>query len=160
MESNDNIYKKQLDRARSLCSRQEKCIWDMQNKFADWDVPDRHRPSILKTLIDEKYIDENRFARSFVREKFHSNKWGKLKIRQALKMKRIPESVISQAMDEISQGEYRDVLYALLTRKKNRIKAKNRFDLMGKLQKYAYGKGFESDLIQSVLNDVVKNPNR
>lgn len=160
MESEDNKYKKQLERARSLCARQEKCIRDIQNKLGEWGVQEKFHKAILDKLIDERYIDEDRYARSFVREKFFSNQWGKIKIRQILKGKMIPEEIITIALKEIPGDDYIESLKKLLLRKKKSIKARNQFDLRGRLQRFAYGRGFEPDIIETILNDVVKNPDR
>ena len=160
MKSDQERYKQWLDRAKNLCSRQEKCTWDVQKKMSEWSVPDHFNDRIIEELKNEKYIDETRFARSFVRDRFHSNHWGRIKIAQALRIKKIPDDKITRALEELPDKEYRKLLLELMKRKKRNIKARNRFELMGKLQKYAYGKGFEPELIQEIMNDVVKNPDQ
>ncbi len=128
----------------------------MKDKLAAWGADPDQCEKILKLLVDEKFVDEKRYSTSFVKQKFMFNKWGRKKISLALYQKHIPPEVISTALDSIPPEEYKSELKALLIRKKETIKAKNQYDLMAKLQKYALGKGFESDVIHSVINDVVK----
>lgn len=160
MDSKEKKYKKYLDRARYLCAHQEKCIRDIQVKLNEWGVDEKYHFPIVNRLIKENYIDENRYARSFIREKFFSNKWGKVRIRQMLKAKKIPEEIITEGMKEILPEDYFEALKKLLVRKMKSIKAKNQYELKGKLKRFAYGKGFEPDIIEIILNDVVKNPDR
>jgi regulatory protein len=88
-----------------------------------------------------------------VKDKFRNNKWGRIKIGSALKMKRIPEEMIRNAMESINDEEYNNLLKSILAKQKKTIKAKNQFDLKGKLLRHCLAKGFESHLVYDLLNE-------
>lgn len=113
---------------------------------------------IINSLIEDKFVDDNRFAKSFVREKFRFNNWGRIKITYALKQKRIPESTIILALEEIEEEEYLHVLETELIKKKKSIKVKNQFDLKGKLLRFGQSKGFEIEYILRVIKSLTQNP--
>jgi len=103
-------------------------------------------------LIKENFINEKRYAEAFVKDKFRYNKWGKVKIRAGLKMKKIPGEIINNALDSIDDGTYRKTIEELITVHRRSVKAKNQYDLKGKLLRYGLSKGFESDLLYDVLS--------
>ena len=144
-------YQNALSRAAALCSRSEKCISDIRKKLYDWKLnPDDH-DRLIEYLVCEKYIDEERFTRFYVRDKFRFNQWGKLKIRYRLFGKGIPENIIQTALfEEIDQEEYQKLAYDLAKSKLKYIKAEDAFERKGKLMRFLSGKGFEPDLINKI----------
>jgi regulatory protein len=152
----EKSYQKFLSRAQYLCSRQEKCIFDIGKKLREWEVPEQYHEKILNELQEGKYIDENRYAESFVKSKFRGNKWGRLKIRFALKSKKINEEIISQAiLAEIPEENYLEVLLDLLKRKNRETKDSSGRKKLGKLINYATGKGFEYDLAKATAEQIL-----
>jgi len=117
----------------------------------------RHVDRILITLENEKFIDEARYSGTYTRDKLRLNKWGKVKIRYMLLQKKIPEYIISNALDEIDDGYYSDILNEELLKKRKSIRGSNAFELRGKLFRFAQQKGFETGLIYSLLDDILKN---
>lgn len=157
-ERENKVYQKFLSRAQHLCSRQEKCAFDIEKKLKEWEVPEQIHEKILKDLESEKFIDETRFAESFVKSKFQSNKWGKLKIRFALKAKHLSEKTINRAIQsEIKDNDYQEVLEDLLKRKMRETKSSSGLKKLGKLINYATGKGFEYDLVKSFAEQILKD---
>ncbi len=151
-------YQKFLSRAQYLCSRQEKCAFDIEKKLNQWEVPEQFHGKILKELKDGQFINEERFAESFVKSKFRGNKWGKLKIRFSLKAKNLSEGTINRAIkSEISDKDYFQVLQDLLKRKSRETKGSSGLKKLGKLISYATGKGFEYDLVKSTAEQIIKN---
>ncbi|KAA6314431.1 Regulatory protein RecX [termite gut metagenome] len=132
-----------LNRMMSYCSGAEHCSSEIRGKLLNWEFEADVIEGILNHLEKEKFIDNERYARSFVNDKFHFAKWGKVKIKQALYVKQIPPEVISQGLREIDEEEYLGVLQGLLERKKETIHAKDEYEQKGKLVRYALGKGFE-----------------
>ena len=145
-----------LNKARNICSKQEKCVVDINKKLLEWGLNSSDTKIIIEKLKEEQFINETRFARSFTREKFFQNKWGKIKIKYHLKQKKISEKDILGAFDEIKDSEYKKVLYNLLTKKKHSIKAKNQYQLKGKLINYALSRGFENSEIYNALEMILK----
>ncbi len=149
-EKSNRIFLKALSKAQYLCSRQEKCPFDIEKKLIEWDIPERFHKKTLIELKKGKYIDEKRFTESYVRGKFKTNKWGKIKIKHALTGKRINEEIINRAiLTEIPDEEYQKVLTNLLKVKSYGIKESSNFAKLAKLIKYATAKGFEYDLVKT-----------
>lgn len=149
--------KQALARIQKICSTQEKCSFYVHQKLSDWGFENMAIEKIINSLIEDKFVDDNRFAKSFVREKFRFNNWGRIKITYALKQKRIPESTINLALEEIEEEEYLHVLETELIKKKKSIKAKNQFDLKGKLIRFGQSKGFETENIIRIIQNLIRN---
>jgi len=158
MKINQITPKQALARIQKICSIQEKCSFDVRRKLFDWEFEKMAIEKIINSLIEDKFVDDNRFAKSFVREKFRFNNWGRIKITYALKQKRIPESTINLALEEIEEEEYLHVLETELIKKKKSIKAKNQFDLKGKLLRFGQSKGFETEYIVRMIDKLTRNP--
>jgi regulatory protein len=136
-----------LEKARRYCLRGEKCRNDLQKKLFQWQIPSH--------LIEERFIDESRFARSFINDKCHLLKWGKIKIRYALSGKHIPEPIISKFIDAIDMEKYRNILRELAENKREQIVKKESDPWKSKQKLYAFllQRGFESEEITKILSD-------
>ena len=149
-------YIKALNKAMSLTARSEKSVDEMRLKLKTWGIADNNEiADIIEQLIDEKFIDEERYARMYVADKLKFNKWGAIKIKAMLKSKGIKESIIENALESINREEYVAALKSELEKKRSSVKAKNQYDLKGKLMRYALSKGYESDLIHIVINQLI-----
>lgn len=144
-----------LDKARKLCATEEKCRYDIRKKLFDWGVSSGDTEKIINQLVEDKFLDEWRFARSFAVGKFHNNKWGKIKISYELLRKNIAKHVIEDALRRIDEEEYNDVLKKELLKKQKSISADDNLELKGKLHRFASSKGFEYDIIERVLDDLI-----
>jgi regulatory protein len=118
-----------------------------------WSVGNTDSDRIISILIQENFINEKRYAEAFVKDKFRYNKWGKVKIRAGLKMKKIPGEIIKTALDSLDDVTYRKTIEDLLSVHRRSVKAKNQYDLKGKLLRYGLSKGFESDLLYDILSE-------
>ncbi len=148
--------KKALDRAAAYCSRQERCVYDVEKKLEAWEVEPDKFGAIIEWLIKEKFIDEKRYALFYVRDKFRFNGWGKVKIRWSLKQKHLPEKAIQKALSEIDETEYREKLRTLLSNKlKQLINKKDNYQIKASLIRFAQSKGYETDLIYSALDQLI-----
>jgi regulatory protein len=148
------LYKSALSKAMALCSQREYCKDDIKTKLQSWSVSDPDSLKILTVLIKENFINEKRYAEAFVKDKFNYNKWGRVKIRANLKIKKIPADIISAALESIEQELYRKIAEDLLKNHRRSVKAKNQYDLKGKLLRYGLSKGFESDLLYDILSEI------
>lgn len=135
----------------ALCASAEHCLHEMSEKMRRWELPDDVRERVLRRLTDEKYVDEERYCRSFVADKIRYNKWGRLKIEQALAVKRIPRDISTAVLDEIDDEEYVAVLHPLLQSKRKSVKAASEYELNQKLIRFAMSRGFGYDIIKKAL---------
>lgn len=152
-DGNDNRIKVYTDKARALCASREYCISDIRTRLETWGV---HNPEqaekVIQTLISEKFIDEQRYASAFARDKLRYNKWGKIKIEWSLKMKGVAGECISDAIAGIDEDEYRDIAEKLIQSLVKSKKAENKHLLKAKVLKSMQAKGFE----YGVTGEVVK----
>ncbi|MGQ8337391.1 regulatory protein RecX [Sunxiuqinia sp. A32] len=148
--------KEAYQKAAFLCSKSEKSSNKIKLKLIDWGLTEDESISIVEKLIEEKYINDERYASSFVRDKFRFNKWGKIKIAYHLKADRISSNAIDKALKEIDDSAYRNTLEKLLKEKTRKIKAVNQYDQKAKLFRFAQSRGFESDHIFSILDEILK----
>jgi regulatory protein len=144
-----------LARAQRICSEREYCESDIRSKLESWGETDETRVNvIIESLKKEKFIDEERYAGAFARDRFKYQQWGKVKITAQMKLKRIPSAVIAVGLSTIDEKEYIDTLKEILLRHRKNIKAKNRYDLKGKLLRHALAKGFESHLVYEIVSQI------
>lgn len=149
-------YQNALSKAAALCSKSEKCTSDIRKKLYNWGLDPEFHEKLITYLINEKYIDEERFARFYVRDKFRFNQWGKVKIRYRLVMKGVPQRLIDKAVyEEIDENEYRYLAKDLAQKKLKSIKAETDFERKGKLMRFLSGKGFEPDLINITVDKLL-----
>ena len=151
--SESNLYKTALKKAMSLCAIREICVSDIRQKLSAWGVDEKDITKIINHLTNEKFIDDKRYALAFVKDKFRYNKWGKIKIASALKMKNIADETIREALDSIDDDVYLNALKSIISNHKRTVKSKNLYDLKGKLLRHGMSKGFESHLIYDLLNE-------
>ena len=136
----------------ALCAQAEHCEQEMRDKMKRWELDEMVQNRVIDRLTEERYIDNERYARAFVKDKIHYNKWGRRKVQQALWMKRIDTDIQQRVLDEIDEKEYLDVLRPLLKQKRKSIKAENDYELNQKLVRFALSRGFTFDIIRQCLN--------
>ena len=132
------------DKAAFFCSRSEHCSSEVLEKLKLWGLQEEEAIPVIEKLTKEKYIDDERFARAYVKDKFRFNHWGKQKIAFMLRAKNISPEIQELAFEEIQEEKYSDELQRLLTDKERSIKAKDKYDKRNKLMRFALGRGFES----------------
>ena len=142
------------NKAEAYCSSVERCVAEVEAKLDQWGVTPEIIEKVIKHLLVEKYIDQKRYSSAFVRDKYRFNQWGRVKIAQALRMKRIPAEIINIGMEEIDEQEYHDILSALVEQKKKSVKAKTEYERNGKLIRFAIGRGFEMEAILRCVKQV------
>lgn len=140
-----------LCKIAAYCSATEHCTSEATEKLTAWGVDADARARILNRLHQERYIDEARYARFYINDKFRFNKWGRNKIAQGLKLKKIPASVYTGLLYAIDEEEYLDILRSLLAAKRRSVKARNDYERNGKLIRFALGRGYEMEAIRRCL---------
>ena len=136
----------------ALCAQAEHCQQEMRDKMRRWELDETVQNRIIDRLIKERYVDDERYARAFVKDKIRYNKWGRRKVQQALWQKHIDADIQQQVLDEIDEKEYLDILRPLLKQKRKSIKAESDYELNQKLIRFALGRGFGFDIIRQCLN--------
>ena len=146
MTADEILYK-----LAAKCSTSEQCMSDIEAKLSRYDLTEEERTRILRHLVEEKYIDDRRYAEAFVRDKYRFNKWGRIKIAQGLRMKGIDSETISTAMEAIDEAEYLNILRDLIKAKRKSTRGKNDYEINGKLVRFATGRGFEYAAIRQCM---------
>jgi regulatory protein len=150
-------YSRQFSWAADYCSRAEKCDFDVKKKLTERSIEIQTIEKIISKLIEERYLDNLRYAKAFVREKFQLSKWGRIKIRASLKLKRIDNNTIETALEEINDEQYQHMLNDLIVKKRKTIKDADAYSVKAKLLRFAAGRGFEPDLIFRILGVMREN---
>ncbi len=136
----------------ALCAQAEHCQWEMTEKLRRWEITDEAQARIMQQLVGEQYVNDERYARAFVKDKVRYNKWGRRKIEQALWQKHIEEDIRTKVLDELDDEEYLSVLRPLLKQKRRTIKAQNDYEMNQKLMRFAISRGFTFDIIKQCLH--------
>jgi regulatory protein len=143
-----------LSQLQKYCAYQERCHQDVRYKLLNLGIRGDDLEAIISQLIQDQFLDEERFARAFVRGKFRHKQWGKQKITLELTKRNISNYLKQRALEEIDQQEYRSTLISLISKKKatfhDHVSAAEK---SLKLFKFAYQKGYEPDLIYEILGE-------
>lgn len=141
-------------RLAALCAKAEHCTGEMREKMWRWGIAEDAQQRIVDFLVTNKYVDDERFCRMFVRDKITYNRWGRRKVEQALMAKRISSDVYKLVLDEVEPEDFTAVLRPLLDSKRRTLKAATDYELNMKLIKFALGRGFDMETIRKCLTDV------
>lgn len=136
----------------SLCANAEHCQHEMLEKMRKWEVPEAVQARVMARLVKERYVDDERYARAFVKDKIRYNKWGRRKVQQGLWLKHIDDDIQERVLGEVDDSEYLAVLRPLLKQKVRSIRAENDYERTQKLVRFALGRGFTFDIIRQCLN--------
>ena len=136
----------------ALCAQAEHCQQEMLDKMKRWGLDDEARQRVTARLVKERYVDDERYARAYVKDKVRYQKWGRRKIQQGLWQKRIADDIQQRALDGIDDEEYLNVLRPLLKQKRKSTKADSDYELNRKLVRFALGRGFTFDIICQCLD--------
>ena len=161
MNADENQKKKRLTdpqaaylKARGYCAYQERSQQEVRDKLYEWGMWKEAVEEIIVKLIDDNFLNEERFAIAFAGGKFRIKKWGKVKIRQALKLKGTSDYCIKKGLAAIDYDDYLSTLRELLHQKLKQTKIKNPQQQKYKVAQYALSRGFESNLIWDELGEV------
>lgn len=147
---------KVLEKMRVLCSRREYCRSDILKKVVSALDGDRQEAEkIIDILVNEKFIDELRYASAFVRDKSSLSGWGAVKIRYMLSSKGIPRDVISEALGDVDEGKARVRMEKLMENRYRSLKDDPQCRL--KMLRFGLGRGYEYDEVSSVIDMLMKH---
>ena len=147
MTADEILYK-----LAARCSVSEQCLSDIETKLSRYDLTEEEHTRILRHLVEEKYVDDRRYAEAYVKDKYRFNKWGRIKIAQGLRLKGIDNETIKSAMETIDEEEYLSILRDLIKAKRKSTRGTSEYEINGKLTRFATGRGFEFAAIRECLN--------
>ena len=142
-------------KSEHYCAYQERSQQEVRDKLYEWGLRADAVENIISKLISGNFLNEERFAKAYAKGKFNQKGWGKLKIKQGLKFKKVPDVLIKKALQGINDDDYLKALQNVLTKKAYTVVEKDPFKRKYKLQQYALSRGYESDLIGDVLRGLV-----
>jgi regulatory protein len=141
-------------KAKQYCAYQERSHYEVEQKLWELGIRKADQGEIISALIEEDYLNEERFAIQFAGGKFRMNEWGKKKIMYALKEKRVSEFSIKKALKSIDEDMYLKTLLELVEKKYESLKEEQHLVRKRKLMDYMLQKGFESELVSGVLKEI------
>ena len=139
-------------RLEALCAASEQCTADLREKLRRWLIDDDDAERIIASLAKRRFVDDARFARAYVRDKYRFARWGRYKIVMGLKAKRISANDIEDALTEIDLDEYERILLELLQAKVRTARLSREWADRAKLMRFAASRGFESSMVGSLIS--------
>lgn len=141
-----------LNKAAAYCTLCERCISEVSTKLTAWGVPHGEQQKIIEHLQREGFIDEARYCRAFVNDKVRFNRWGRIKIMAALREKRLPKSLVNEAMENIDEEQYAAGLAEVIATKRRELKGQDDYVAQAKIMRHAARRGYEPSLIMKAIN--------
>ena len=158
MEDRKKRTKLSVDDALNLmqkhCAYQDRCQSEIRTRLIEHSVYGDDLEQIIADLISDDFINEERFAKAYVRGKFRIKRWGRMKIVKELKFRRISPYSINKALKEIDGDEYYNTLQTLIEKKSAVLRETDKWERRKKLTSYAAQKGYEYEVIKEVLTDL------
>ena len=148
-----------LNRAAALCARSEQAASDVRGKLLRWGLTPQQTQEVIDRLIDGGYLDDERYARAFVNDKFKFNGWGRIKIAYQLRAKGISQDCIDEALTLIDDESYEQALLQLLTTKASTLRGKDPQQARAALLRFATGRGFEPALCYRITATLINAGN-
>ena len=143
-----------LAKLQKYCAYQDRCHQEVRTKLINLGIYGDVLEEIISELISDNFLNEEKFARSFARGKFRMRRWGKNRIVNELKFRKITDYCIRKAMTEIDDEEYLQTLHEVIQKKKKHLREKDPFKANNKIAKYAIGRGFESELVWKKVKEM------
>ena len=137
-----------------LCARAEKSSGDALRLMRGWGVPEAEREGVLNKLIEQRFIDDRRYAEAYVREKSNLSGWGARKIAFQLRQKGVDKAIIDATLSSLDSETQLEQLTAKLERKLRTTKAANNYELRGKLLRYGMGLGYDYEMTRSAIDKI------
>ena len=152
----ENFTIKEIEfKLKQYCSYQDRCHSEVENKLSNFNLISEAKDQILFNLINEDYLNETRFCKSFVRGKFKIKNWGKRRIIQELKSRKISEFNIKKGLSEINEIDYQEKFENLFNKKLSSLENLNSIDKKKKIFSYLQYRGWETNLIYEKINQIL-----
>ena len=142
-----------LAKAEHYCAYQERSQQEVRDKLYEWGLHSAQVESLIVQLIQTNFLNEARFANAYVQGKFNQKGWGKQKIKQGLKFKKVSDVLIKKALNTIDDDDYSGTLKQILEKKARLLGEKDPFKKRYKLHQYALSRGYENDIVSDILKN-------
>jgi regulatory protein len=142
-----------LEKAENYCAYQERSQQEVRDKLFEWGVYPQVVERVISKLIESNFLNEERFAIAFATGKLRQKGWGRQKIKQGLKLKKVSEPLIKKALKSVDEGEYLEMLRQVIQKREKLSIEKDPYKRKYKLYQYALSRGYESDLVADVLRE-------
>lgn len=142
-----------LLKAKAYCDKAERAHWDVRKKLSAWGMSYIEREKIIGLLIESDLLNEQRYAEAFANDKFRFNKWGILKIEQALKAKGVSDRNIRDALKRIDPEQYAAAVREIIDKKLEKTKGIPDWQRKAKVAKYLISRGYDSNIVWKHLSD-------
>ena len=149
-------WEKALQRITAYCAEAEHCTQDVMQKLVAWGVEEDVAGDIMQRLYREKFVDDARYARSYIEEKWKLNRWGRIKMRHQLEAKGIAEALIDDALDVLSKDEYERGVREILDDKWKELKQKRDLSTLQKVAVFGAGRGIEEEYLTAWVEEKVE----
>lgn len=144
-----------LNRLQQLCSKTEKCRYDINQKLKQWKFQgDAHE--IIRSLEEDNFINEERYAYAYTKDKIKFSSWGKNKVKYYLKGKGIPEVSILKALNEFPENEYQKIIEREINKKYKSLKKGNKYNDKQKILAFSAQRGYETDLTVKIVDKLLE----
>ena len=143
-----------MKRAASFCAESERSVDEVERRLRKWGVDGDDIDSIIDKLKSNDFVNDERYCKAYINDRFRLNHWGKVKIVYELKKRGLDKEYIDAAIDDIDDNEYTEVLRKLIDDKLRTIKDTDVYSAKVKILGYALRRGFESDIVSKILKDV------
>lgn len=150
---------KAQERLEALCVRSEHCTAEIRRKLMQWAIEKSEAEKIVAKLVQQRFVDDKRYAEAFVRDKLRFSYWGRIKIAMHLRANKIDGDVIKEALSNIEEVQYLEILRKVITTKSQSIEISD-YGERQKLYRWGVSRGFESPLVAAEvrrLRDLHKN---
>jgi len=153
MQRQQEVYtvSQALEKAMKYCAYQERCQMEVRDKLRSFQITEDEREEVIYSLIQQNFLNEERFSIAYARGKFRIKGWGKRKIEFALTQKQISKFCIDKALGEIDETEYQKMLQSILEKNWLKNKGIQNYQRAAKTAQHAIGRGFESALVWEQL---------
>jgi len=146
-----------LEKMKNWCAYQERSQFEVRNKLFEYGIFNEEAENIISQLIQENFLNEERFALAFARGKFRIKRWGRIKIKLELKQHKVSDYCITKALKQIDGNEYFATLEKIIEKKTKEIKESNKIKKQYKIIKYAMSRGYEQDIIMDAIKKLENN---
>lgn len=148
---------KAISKAQILCSKSEKSAYDIRMLLIKWKLPKSKHEIVITKLYEDNFLNDLRYANSFVHDKIKINIWGRKKISYILRQKGFPQETIINALESINEKDYLFGLEKILKNKMKSLKNKSSYELKAKLFQFASSRGFSSNDIEKIATKILSS---
>ncbi len=138
----------------AICAGTEHSGGEIRYKLSSWGVKSSDADEIIGILVKENFINDKRYTAAYIADKLRNNKWGRIKISSQLRLKGISDEIIRSSLNEVDDTQYIGMIREVIASYRKTVKAKNKYDLKGKLMRFGLSRGYESHLLYDILGDL------